>query len=339
MIRYLAGRLLGAVIVLFMVSIVTFAIFQLLPKVTHIDLALYYTGRNTSPAQSAAVAHRFGFDQPLLRQYWTWLSGIFTGRELGDGITAVHCPAPCLGYSFRESRPVSSMIVQAFPVTASICVGAAILWLFFGVGTGMIAALRRGTMVDRATTVVSLLGVSVPEFFSGMLIIYLLTSGPSFLRFYPNGINYVSLSDDPVAWFVNLIPVWACLAFLIAAVYTRLTRAIMIETLNEDFMLTARAKGLSPRAVVGRHGFRAILPPIVTIAGVDLGTLLGGVVIIESLFSFPGLGRMAYVAIATKDLPVILGVTLFSAVLIVLFNFLVDLSYAGLDPRVRNAAR
>lgn len=337
MIRYAAGRLAGATAVLFMVSVVTFSIFQLLPRITKVDMAYYYTGRNTSPAQAAAVSSKFGFDQPVVDQFWTWLSGIFVGRDLGDGVSAVHCSAPCLGYSFRQNRSVFEMIVDAFPVTASITLGAAVLWLVFGVGSGVLAAAKRGTFVDRTVTGISLIGVSMPEFFSGMLLIYLLTAGPSWLRFYPNGITYSPITDDPVAWFVNLIPVWICLAFLIAAFYTRLTRATMLETMNDDYMVTARAKGLRQREVIGVHGLRAIAPSIVTIAGLDLGALLGGAVIVESLFSFPGLGRVAYDAIASKDLPVIMGVTLFSAALVVIANLVVDISYAVLDPRVRHA--
>lgn len=336
MIRYFAKRLLGAVGVLFAVSVVTFSIFQLLPRVTKVDMAFYYTGRNTSPAQAEAVSRKFGFDQPVLEQYWTWISGIFTGRELGDGVSAVHCAAPCLGYSFRQNRSVTDMLIQAFPVTLSVVLGAAVLWLVCGVGTGVIAAARRGSLFDRGSTVVSLLGVSIPEFFSATLLIYVLTAGPGWLRWYPDGITYVPLTEDPGRWALNLLPAWICLAFLIAAVYTRWTRAAMLETLSEDFITTARAKGLRHRTVVGKHGLRAVLPSIVTIAGLDLGGLLGGVVIIEYLFSFPGLGRLAYDGITTKDLPVIMGTTLFSAVLIVIANVLVDAGYAALDPRARN---
>lgn len=333
--RVLGGRLAGSAFVLFVVSVVTFAIFQLLPRLTKIDIAYYYTGRNTSPAQAAAVAEKFGFDQPVPEQFWTWLSGIFTGRDLGDGVTAVHCAAPCLGYSFRQNRPVTEMILHAFPVTASITIGAAVLWLLAGIGSGVLAAHKQGSVTDRTLNGVSLIGASVPEFFTGMVLIYLLTAGPSWLRLFPDGIHYVPFTENPARWALMLLPAWCCLAFLLAAFYLRLTRSTLLETAEEDYMLTASAKGLSPMGVLGRHGLRAAVPTLVTVAGLDLGTLLGGVVIIESLFSFPGLGRMAYDAIASKDLPVIMGVTLFSAVLIVLANAVVDLFYAVLDPRVR----
>jgi peptide/nickel transport system permease protein len=336
-IRYLLGRLLGAVTVVIVVSVVTFAIFQLAPRLTDANLAFYYTGKNTSEAQAAAVAQRFGFDRPVVEQYATFMGGIVAGRDLSDGVTEVHCPAPCLGYSFRQNRPVLEMIGEAFPVTLGLTAGAAVLWLLFGVASGVLSAVRRGSVFDRLATTVALVGVSVPEFFTGMLLIYLLTSGPGWLRLYPDGINYVALTDDPVGWFVNMIPPWICLALLFAALYTRLTRANMLETMSEDYVRTARAKGLSPRAVVGRHGLRAALPPIVTVIGLDVGALLGGAVLIETLFSFPGMGRLAYTAITSQDLPVIMGVTIVAAVLVVLANLAVDLTYGVLDPRVRHA--
>jgi peptide/nickel transport system permease protein len=336
-IRYLVGRLLGAVTVVIVVSVVTFAIFQLAPRLTDANLAFYYTGKNTSEAQAAAVSQRFGFDKPVVEQYATFMSGIVAGRDLSDGATEVHCAAPCLGYSFRQNRSVLEMIGEAFPVTLGLTIGAAVLWLLFGVASGVLSAVRRGSVFDRLATTVALVGVSVPEFFTGMLLIYLLTSGPDWLRLYPDGINYVGITEDPVGWFVNMIPPWICLALLFAALYTRLTRANMLETMNEDYVRTARAKGLPPRTVIGRHGLRAALPPIVTVVGLDVGALLGGAVLIETLFSFPGMGRLAYTAITSQDLPVIMGVTIVAALLIVLANLIVDLTYGLLDPRVRHA--
>ncbi|GAA4735458.1 ABC transporter permease [Phytohabitans rumicis] len=337
MVRYLLGRLAGALMVVFVISVVTFAIFQLAPRLTGANLAFFYTGKNTSEAQAAAVAQKFGFDRPLPEQYWTFMSGIVAGRDLSDGATEVHCAAPCLGYSFRQNRPVLEMIGEAFPVTLGLTVGAAVLWLLFGVASGVLSAVRRGSVFDRLATTVALVGVSVPEFFTGMLLIYLLTSGPAWLRWYPDGINYVAFTDDPVGWFVNMIPPWICLALLFAALYARLTRATMLETMGEDYVRTAWAKGLAPRVVIGRHGLRAALPPLVTLVGLDIGALLGGAVLIETLFSFPGMGRLAYAAITKQDLPVIMGVTIVSALLIVLANVIVDLLYGILDPRVRHA--
>jgi peptide/nickel transport system permease protein len=335
--RYLLGRLAGAVTVVIVVSVVTFAIFQLVPLLTNANLAYYYTGKNTSEAQAEAVAQKFGFDQPVPEQYWTFMSGVVAGRDLSDGVTDVHCPAPCLGYSFRQNRPVLEMIGEAFPVTLGLTIGAAVLWLLFGIASGVLSAVRRGSVFDRLATTVALVGVSVPEFFTGMLLIYLLTSGPPALRLYPYGINYVPFTEDPAGWLASMIPPWICLALLFAALYTRLTRAEMLETMNEDYIRTARAKGLSPPAVIGRHSLRAALPPLVTIAAMDIGALLGGAVLIETLFSFPGMGRLAYTAITTQDLPVIMGVTIVAAVLIVLANLLVDVTAGLLDPRVRHA--
>ena len=336
MIRYLLGRLLGAIAVVVVVSVMTFAIFQLAPRLTNTNLAFYYTGKSTSEAQAAAVAHRFGFDRPVPEQYVTFMAGIFTGRDLSDGATEVHCPAPCLGYSFRQNRSVLEMIGEAYPVTLGLTVGAAVLWLLFGVASGVLSAVRRGSVFDRLTTTVALVGVSVPEFFTGMLLIYLLTSGPAWLRLYPDGINYVPLTDDPVGWLVNMIPPWICLALLFVALYTRLTRSNMLETMSESYVRTAHAKGLSPRAVIGRHTLRAVVPTLVTVLGMDLGALLGGAVLIETLFSLPGMGRLAYTAITSQDLPVIMGVTLVAALVIVVANLVVDLTHGLLDPRVRD---
>jgi peptide/nickel transport system permease protein len=337
MVRYLIGRLLGALAVVIVVSVVTFAIFQLAPRLTDANLAFYYTGKNTSEAQAAAVAHRFGFDRPVTEQYATFMSGIVTGRDLGDGATEVHCAAPCLGYSFRQNRPVMDMIGEAFPVTLGLTAGAAVLWLVFGVAGGVLSAVRRGSVADRVATTVALVGVSVPEFFTGMVLIYLLTSGPGGLRLYPDGINYVPLTEDPAGWFVHMIPPWICLALLFTALYTRLTRANVLETLSEDYVRTAHAKGLPPRVVVGKHTLRAAVPSIVTVVGLDVGALLGGAVLIETLFSFPGMGRLAYSAITTQDLPVIMGVTIVGAMLVVLANLIVNVTYGLLDPRVRRA--
>jgi peptide/nickel transport system permease protein len=228
------------------------------------------------------------------------------------------------------------MIGEAFPVTLSLTIGAAVLWLLFGVASGVLSAVRRGSVFDRLTTIVALVGVSVPEFFTGMLAIYLFTSGPSWLRLYPDGINYVPFTRNPAEWFWNMLPPWICLALLFAALYTRLTRANMLETMNEDYIRTARATGLPARAVIGRHGLRAVLPPLVIVAGLDIGALLGGAVLIETVFSFPGLGRLAYTAITSQDLPVIMGVTVVAALLIVVANLVVDVAYGFLDPRVRH---
>lgn len=337
MVRYVLLRLAGAAGVVLIVSMVTFAIFQLAPRLTDTNLAYYYTGKNTSAAQADAVARKFGFDKPVVEQYWTYLSGIVAGRELSDGVTEVECPAPCLGYSFRQNRPVLEMMGEAFPVTLGLTAGAAVLWLAFGVAGGVVSAVWRGTVLDRVTTTVALLGVSVPEFFTGMLLIYLLTSGPDWLRLYPEGINYVPFTEDPAGWFVNMVPPWICLALLFAALYTRLTRSNMLEIMNEDYMMTARAKGLGRSAIIGRHGLRAALPPLVTVAGLDIGGLLGGAVLIETLFSFPGMGRVAFSAITSQDLPVIMGVTLVAALAIVLANLVVDVVYGLADPRVRHA--
>lgn len=337
MVRRVASRLAGSVVVVFIISLVTFAIFQLVPRLTGVDMAYYYTGKGSSPAQAAAIMSKFGFDKPALEQYWQFVSGIFLGRDFGNGTVVVHCIAPCLGYSFRQNRPVIEMIGDALPITLSLTVGAGVLWLIFGIAGGTIAAAFRGRWPDRAITSVALLGVSLPEFFIGMLLIYVLTAGPAWLRLYPSGINYVPIGTDPGAWFMGMLPAWACLAFLSASIYVRLTRASMIDAMHEDFITTARAKGLRPVEVTVRHGLRVVVPPLATIVGIDIGVLLGGAVLIETIFSFPGMGKLAYSAIASKDLPVIMGVTLVSATAIVVMNLVIDLCYRFLDPRAGEA--
>jgi peptide/nickel transport system permease protein len=225
---------------------------------------------------------------------------------------------------------VSSLIADRFPVTFSIAIGAAILWLIFGISSGMISAIKRGTAIDRAAMVAALAGVSAPAYLVGLIGIYIFGFT---LNIVPvNG--YVNFASDPVEWAWHLVLPWCTLAFLSAALYARLTRGQMLDVLGEDFITTARAKGLPERTVVTRHGMRAALTPIVTIFGMDLGGLLGGAVISEQVFSMQGLGRLLIDGVNQYDLPVIVGTTLFAAFLIIGANLVVDIAYAFLDPRV-----
>ncbi len=220
-------------------------------------------------------------------------------------------------------------------MTLSETVGAAILWLVGGVSIGVISALRRGSFFDRAATIFALAGVSLPVFFTAEILLLLIFSyGPAWLRLFPN-VTYVPITTNPLLWFQNLVLPWIALAFLFAALYARFTRANMLETMGEDYIRTATAKGLRRRAVVGRHGLRAALTPIVTIFGLDVGSLLGGAILTETAFSLPGLGLLSFKAIGAQDLPVILGVTIIGSLFIVLANIIVDVLYAYVDPRVR----
>jgi peptide/nickel transport system permease protein len=332
--RFLVRRLLGAVGVLLVVSFVTFGLFILPSKISGGSAAYLYVGKVSTPSQIAAVERCFGLDKPFFEQYKDYMVGIVRGRDFCDGSVggAQHCPAPCFGYSFQFGRPVWQLMMDRLPVTISLAIPAAILWLLAGVSVGVISALKRGTFVDRAAMMTALAGVSLPVFFIGLVLLYVFVYGT--FAFLPPP-NYEPLSQNPKAWFQSLLLGWITLAFVSAALYARLTRANMLETMGEDYIRTATAKGLKPSRVVGKHGLRAALTPIITIFGLDLGALLGGAIITEKLFSLPGLGLLSIDAIAKQDLPIIMGVTLLGALFIVVANIIVDLVYAVMDPRVR----
>jgi peptide/nickel transport system permease protein len=324
--RYVLRRIVGIIIVLLITSAVTYAIFYWLPA----DPARLSCGKPCTPDNLRAVKANMGLDHSIVVQWWDFIQGIFAGRTYGHGGSAIHCGAPCLGYSFYQDQTVSSLIADRFPVTFSIAIGAAILWLIFGISSGMISAIKRGTAIDRAAMVAALAGVSAPAYLVGLIGIYIFGFT---LNIVPvNG--YVNFVDDPVEWAWHLVLPWCTLAFLSAALYARLTRGQMLDVLGEDFITTARAKGLPERVVVTRHGMRAALTPIVTIFGMDLGGLLGGAVISEQVFSMQGLGRLLIDGVNQYDLPVIVGTTLFAAFLIIGANLVVDIAYAFLDPRV-----
>ncbi|WP_406121843.1 ABC transporter permease [Streptomyces sp. NBC_00989] len=333
MISYILRRTVAAVILLLVVSAVTFGIFFLLPRLagqTADQLAQQYIGKSPSAADIAAVKHNLGLDQPLYLQYWHFIKGIVAGATYNLGPTTVHCDAPCFGYSFKDHVEVWPQLTSRLPVTVSLASGAAVLWLLSGVTVGVISALKPRSFFDRAFMGVALAGVSLPMFFTGNLAILLFTyQWPIFGR------TYVPFTENPVQWANTLFPAWCSLALLYSAIYARLTRSGMLETMNEDFIRTARAKGLRERNVVVKHGLRAALTPIITVFGMDLGLLLGGALITESVFSLHGIGQYAVQSIESNDLPPILGVTLLAAFFVVIANLLVDLLYAAADPRVR----
>jgi peptide/nickel transport system permease protein len=334
MIRFIAGRLVGAIVVLFVVSVFTFLIFQLAPALSHTSPVYYYTGKipfKPGSPQMIALIHRFGFDLPLYAQYWHFLSGILFGQKITDGVvTPINCAAPCFGYSFRYNELVDTLMLQAAPVSIALCIGAAILWLVGGVTVGTLSALRPGSIVDRVGMTTSLAAVSLPIFFTGPLLLLIFEYG---LGWLPN-VQYEPITQDPLQFLRSMILPWVALAFLFAALYARLTRSNMVETMGEDFIRTARSKGLTRRTVVIKHGLRAALTPIVTIFGIDVGTLFGSTVITETVFNLRGLGYLTIQAVFQQDLPVIMGVTIVAAVVLVAANFVVDILYAVIDPRV-----
>ena len=335
MVTFIVRRLIATVFLLIIVSMITFAIFFLLPRLagqTTYGLAAQYVGRNPTPTAVHAIERQLGLDVPLPVQYGRFLEGIVLGRHFDSGTTKAYCPPPCFGYSFKNQQPVWPLMVTALPVTVSLAIGAAILWLVGGVTIGVISALRRGTFFDRFSMGIALAGVSLPIFFTGLLSLALFSyKWPIF----PN-VHFVPITQNPLLWARNLVLPWVTLAFLYAALYARLTRAGMLETMSEDYIRTARAKGLPERTVIVKHGLRAALTPIITIFGMDLGALLGGAVLTEVTFSLPGLGQFTILAINTQDLPEILGVTMLAAFFIVIANLVVDILYAVVDPRVRH---
>ncbi|MEV4331670.1 ABC transporter permease [Streptomyces sp. NPDC049597] len=327
MILYLGRRLLGVLGVLIAIAAVTFTIFYVLPS----DPAASACGKSCSVERLEAIRAHMGLDDPLWRQFTDFVTGIFTGRTMGSGQYALHCEFPCLGYSYENSQGVWDLLVDRLPVSASLALGAAAIWLLLGLTAGVTAALHKDTFTDRALMVGAVAAASLPVYFTSVMLIYGLIRVAGLLP-YP---QYVPFGSDPVAWASNLLLPWLALAILYAAMYARQSRSSMIESMAEPYIRTARAKGLPRRTVVVKHGLRAGMTPILTIFGMDLGGLLAGAVITESIFGLPGIGRLFYGALSTGDQPVILGVTLLAAAFIVVANLAVDLLYAVVDPRVR----
>ncbi|MER7760590.1 ABC transporter permease [Streptomyces sp. NPDC097619] len=327
MILYLLRRLAALAGVLLAIAAVTFLIFYVLPT----DPAAAACGKSCSPERLAVVREYLGLDKSLWHQFAEFLTGIFTGRTLGTGQYAVPCDFPCLGYSYENSLPVWDLLMDRLPVSASLALGAAVLWLVLGLGAGVTAALRKDTVTDRVLMVGAVAAASLPVYFTAVMLIYgvIRTAG---LLPYP---AYRPFTEDPLGWASNLLLPWIALALLYAAMYARQSRGSMIEAMAEPYIRTARAKGMPERTVVVKHGLRSGMTPILTIFGMDLGGLLAGAVITESIFGLPGIGRLFYGALVNADQPVVLGVTLLAAFFIVVANLAVDLLYAVVDPRVR----
>jgi peptide/nickel transport system permease protein len=253
------------------------------------------------------------------------------GEHYSTGPNSVYCPPPCFGYSFRSQQPVWPQMLAALPVTVSVCIGAGVLWLLGGISTGIISALKRGSIFDRLSMGIALAGVSLPIFFTGLVSLELFSYH---WQIFPN-VQFVPFSQNPLLWARNLVLPWVTTAFLYAALYARLTRSGMLETMSEDYIRTARAKGLEERTVITKHTLRAVLTPILTIFGMDIGLLIGGAVLTEVTFSLHGLGLFTIEAINNQDFPEIMGVVMLSAFFVVIANMIVDILYAAVDPRVR----
>jgi peptide/nickel transport system permease protein len=316
--RYIIRRLLWVIVLLIVVSAVTFLIFYELPSA---DPAVIRAGRSPNPQLIAQIRHTLGLDKPIYVQYWRYMKAVVLHADFG--------------YSYQNSQPVRQEIFSRLPATISLTVGAVIVWLLIGLPIGIISAIRSRTFLDRLTMGGALLAISAPVYWLGLVGLYLFANDIGLIHIFDGSGTYTGLTASPTRWFGSLLLPWLVLAASFAAFYARLLRSNLIETMGEDYIRTARAKGLSERRVIGRHALRSAITPIVTILGLDIGTLLGGAILTETVFNIPGIGRLAYEGIINADLPVIQGTVLFGAFFIVIANLVVDITYAFLDPRVR----
>jgi len=336
MLRFLIRRFLLGLLVLWLVSMGVFFMFFKLHSSGPDAVASRICGKQCSTEQLNAVKERLHLDAPLPQQYWYFLFG-YPGKDDPNGARrnagVLHGD---LGYSYVNQQSVNTILKDAFPITLSLSIGAALLWLFMGLSSGILSAIRPRSMLDRTFTFLALFFYSMPTFVLGLMLLLLL-----YYQLTIHGVSifpaqgYIPFTDSPYEWMRHLWLPWFTLAAVTAAAYTRLTRGSMLDVMGEDYIRTARAKGLTERRVIFRHGLRAALTPIVTQFGIDVGTLLGGAIITENVFGLPGLGFQAVRAINSNDLPVIIGVVIIATTAIVIANLLVDIFYAVLDPRVR----
>jgi peptide/nickel transport system permease protein len=316
--RYIIRRLLWGVLLLIAVSALTFVLFRILPTA---DPAKLRAGRLQNPKIIAEIRHDLGLDKSLPEQFWLYMKGIF-----------LHF---ILGFSYYSNAPVKELIFNRLPATLSLVVGGAVIWLVAGVTVGVVSARRAGSRLDRASMGTALVLVSAPEYWLGLLMLFFFASDIGKVHVFPGAGSYVGLTAEPAKWFTSMIMPWLVVAAGSAAIYARLIRGSLIETMGEDYIRTARAKGLTERRVVLRHGLRSAINPIVTILGIDIAILLGSSVLVETVFDIPGIGRLNYIAITHSDYPIIQGTVLFASLFVVVANIVVDIVYAFLDPRVR----
>ena len=316
MIRLLARRFASGVVVLWIISVAVFALFFIAPH----NVARAIAGRQATPQTVADVAARLGLNRPILDQYGSFVWNLLHGN---------------LGYSYYNSEAVTSLIDSRIGVTISLTLGGAVLWLLIGISTGVLAATHPRSLIDKGATFFAVFFYSMPTFLLGLILLYFL-----FFQLHLAGIpwfpgsGYVSIFTNPAGWAQHMILPWIAVALTTAATYTRLTRAGMLEVLGEDYIRTARAKGISERRVTYRHALRAALISVVTQLGIDIAVLLGGAVVTENIFGLPGLGQLAVQSVTQQDLPVIIGIVMLAAAFVVVCNFAVDMLYAVLDPRV-----
>ena len=319
MTRYIIRRLIYVVGVMLAVTFVAFVIFFLLPSS---DPAVTFAGRNPTPELVAQVKEQLGLDKPWPVQYVLYVKRLVLGDEYGW---------PGFGLSYNTRSPVHDEIFQRAKVTLTLAIGGAILWLLIGIPIGVISALKRRTWVNRSAMGFALVGVSAPVFWLGLVALWVFWQQLGWLP----GTGYVEFTDSPSQWFLHMIMPWCVLAILFAAIYARVTRGNLIDTMSEDYIRTARAKGLSEQQVVTRHGLRAGLTPIITLLGIDLALLVGNSVVTETVFNLPGLGNYVLVSTNNGDLPAVLAVVVLAAFAVAILSLISDIAYAYLDPRVR----
>lgn len=314
---YIVRRVLWALLLLLVVSFLTFVIFNVFPSA---DPAALRAGRNATPALVHQIRINLGLNKPFYTQFWIYLKGLLEHFNLG--------------YSYYNSQSVKSEIFSRMPATISVTVGGFLVWMLIGIPVGIVSAIRPRSILDRVMMGGSLVAISAPVYFLGLVSLFLFAKGTGQLQWFGAAGSYVPITQNFGVWFNSLVLPWLTLAAAFAAFYARMTRGNLIETMHEDYIRTARAKGLRERVVITKHGLRSALTPIVTMAGMDIGLLLGGAILTEIVFNIPGIGRYAYEAIVNSDLPAIQGTVLFGAFFIVFANLVVDILYAFLDPRV-----
>jgi peptide/nickel transport system permease protein len=322
MAAYIVRRLIWVIFLLFVVTLVTFTVFTVLPAA---DPAVLRAGRQPSPELVASIREQFGLDDPMFIQFFRYLGDIlpFVG---GDGFN--------FGYSYQSNQEVLPQILDRLPATIFLTAGAVVLWLSIGIPVGMISAVKTGSWLDRITMTLALIAISAPVYFLGLVALFLFDDSIGRFPLLPGSGAYQDATNI-VGKAEALIMPWCVLAAAFAAIYARFLRGNLIDTMQEDYIRTARAKGLSERRVIFRHGVRSAITPIVTLLGLDIGILLGGAILTETVFNIQGIGRFAYEAIVRFDLPVIQGTVLFGAFFIVIMSLIVDILYAFIDPRVR----
>jgi peptide/nickel transport system permease protein len=318
MTTYIIRRILWGIVLLFLVSLLTFLFFYIFPAANPAQLR---AGRNPSPAILAYITRELGLNKPFYTQYYEYMKRIILHFNFG--------------YSYYSDDSVIGLIGNRLPATLSLTVGAVVVWLLAGIPVGVISAIKRRTFLDRTAMGTALVFVSMPVYWLGLLLLFLFASDIGKVAIFPGASSYVGLTVDPGKWFTSLILPWITLAATSAAVYSRLLRGSLIEAMGEDYIRTARAKGVPERQVIWRHGVRSAITPVVTVLGLDIGTLLGGAVLTETVFDIPGIGRLNYDAILHSDIPIVQGTVLLAAMFIVIANLVVDILYAYLDPRVR----